>query len=142
MWKKRLFIIVSAVFFLSACQVQGNGKIQKVTIEKDPSIFKALEVTSPATSLSMTVRHMISNGNVFVECYVPGFEFTEASSQNKQKKGHLRISVDHQKPYPVYKAAFIIKDLPKGTHHIAVTLIDAKGEAIEGLNKEITVTIS
>ncbi len=142
MWKKRLFILVSAVCFLSACQVQGNGKIQKVTIEKDPSIFKAVEVTSPATSLSMTVRHMISNNNVFVECYVPGFEFTEESGQNKQKKGHLRISVDHQKPYPVYKAAFIIKELPKGTHHIAVTLVDTKGKALKGLNKEITVTIS
>ncbi|WP_408010863.1 hypothetical protein ACJROX_11295 [Pseudalkalibacillus sp. A8] len=141
MSKKRLFIFALALCFLSGCQVQGSGKIQKVTIEKDPSIFKAVGVTSPATSLSMTVRHMISNNNVFVECYVPEFEFTEESSQNTQKKGHLRISVDHQKPYPVYKAAFIVKDLPRGKHHIDVTLVDTKGEAIKGLNEEFMVTI-
>ncbi|MGP4080364.1 hypothetical protein ACTWQL_10635 [Pseudalkalibacillus sp. R45] len=137
----RVIACAMLISIISGCQISGPGKVQKVTIEKDPSAFQVVEVTSPVSTLSLTVRHMVSNDDVFVECYVPGFQFTDNTTSNTSKEGHLKISVDHQKPYSVYKAAFIIKNLEKGTHDIAVTLVDSQGKTIEGLNKQFIVTI-
>ncbi|WP_221564055.1 hypothetical protein [Alkalihalobacillus sp. TS-13] len=137
----RVIAFVIIITIISGCQINGPGKIHKVTIEKDPSAFQVVEVTNPASTLSLTVRHMVSNDDVFVECYVPGFQFTDRSTSNTNKEGHLKISVDHQKPYSVYKAAFIVKNLSKGTHEIAVTLVDSQGKTIEGLYEQFVVTI-
>ncbi|WP_261133869.1 hypothetical protein [Bacillus sp. Marseille-Q3570] len=138
-----LRVVACIIFFsiISGCQIDGPGKIQKLRVEKDPSAFQVVEVTSPVSTLSLTVRHMVSDDDVFVECYVPGFQFTDKSTSHTNKEGHLKISVDHQKPYSVYKAAFIIKNLKKGTHDITVSLVDSQGKTIEELNEQFTVTI-
>ncbi|WP_349410383.1 hypothetical protein [Pseudalkalibacillus sp. SCS-8] len=129
------------LFVLSGCQFTQDRSIQPVQILSKPDSFQAIEVTNTTSELTMTVRHMVANGNVFVECYVPGFTFTDKGKSNDPKKGHLAISIDHQKPYPVHKAAFIVKNLSKGNHHIKITLVNGEGEKIDGMEKQLFIQI-
>ncbi len=142
MIKNRLLLSTFVIGLLSGCQWYHDDKLQQVVVESRPDSFQAMEVTNPATELTMTVRHMVTNNDISVECYVPGFEFTKGEGKSQHdKKGYLKISVDHQKPFPVYKAAFVIKDLAKGNHHIRVSLVDINGEKIDGLEKQFFVQV-
>ncbi|WLD95039.1 hypothetical protein [Alkalihalobacillus sp. AL-G] len=135
----RILAAVLLCSILSACQYVHSDELKEVEIKSTPQAFEAVEVTSPETSHSMTIRHMVANGTVFVECYVPNFEFEKGAAD--QNEGHLIISVDHKPAFPVYKAAFIIKDLSPGRHHIEVKLSDHKGIPIKGMEKQFFVNI-
>lgn len=138
----RIFINILIIGTLTGCQWDHQDKLNQVVIESQPNSFQALEVTSPSASLSMTVRHMVTNNDVFVECYVPEFEFTKKGKSLQNKKGYLKISVDHQKPFPIYKAAFVLKNLSKGNHHIRIELVNTDGSTIEGMEKQIFVNVT
>jgi hypothetical protein len=135
----RIVTIMFACSLLTACQFVRHDELREVKIESDPQGFEAIKVTSSETSRTMTIRHMIANGNVFVECFVPNFEFEQEASAHNE--GYLIVSVDHKPAYPVYKAAFVIKDLSKGSHHIRIQLADHEGRAIKDLEKQFLVTI-
>ncbi|WP_257350581.1 hypothetical protein [Pseudalkalibacillus decolorationis] len=135
----RSLFIVLLISIVSGCQVAKQDDMTPVQIDTNPDVFNVIEVTNPKTTYSMTVRHMVANGNVFVECYVPDFDFEkEAADENE---GHLVVSVDHQKPYPVYKAAFVVKDLSPGKHHIKVKLVGKDRSALKGMEKQFFVNV-
>ncbi|MCF6136983.1 hypothetical protein [Pseudalkalibacillus berkeleyi] len=136
---KRLFASCICLGLLVGCQLGNQEKLQVVNVNGNPDSFQALAVTN--SKVSMTLRHMITDNDLFVECYIPDFKFTDHSNDQSEGAGYLKVSVDHQKAFSVNKAAFIVKDLSKGNHHISVMLVNANGKKIKGMEKQFFVNI-
>ncbi|WP_070120223.1 hypothetical protein [Bacillus marinisedimentorum] len=69
-----------------------------------------------------TVKYHVQNGNLYIETYTPSIHFSENESVHQQGEGHLHVVIDGRHPVDVYKAAFIIKNLPEGKHTVRIQL--------------------
>ncbi len=68
------------------------------------------------------VKHHVRNGKLYIETYTPSIHFSENESVHQKGEGHLHVVIDGRHPVDVYKAAFIIKNLPKGKHTVRIQL--------------------
>jgi len=88
---------------------------------------------------SFIVKHVQKKDNVLVECIVSGVSFRESDS-SKQAVGKILISVDGKKWSEADSAAFIIKGLLPGKHHVKLEVVDLQNKPY-GLSKDFVVNI-
>ncbi|MGM0844474.1 MAG: hypothetical protein ACQEUT_05815 [Bacillota bacterium] len=87
---------------------------------------------------NVTVRHIVQASQVYVECIAPGVTF---SSGKKGKKGKIVVSVDGKRYDEYHTAAFVIKGLEKGIHHVKVEIVAKESQQSWGLQKQFYITI-
>jgi hypothetical protein len=142
--KKILFIII-VLLMMSACGMNEADEFNNVTVIPldNPSDTNAVEVTAQDQTRSLTVRYDVKDNNVFVECIVPNFNFSKENVNTKAKdgEGHIHLFVNGKKVTKIYKAAFIIKGLPKGKHQIKIEVAHNNHTPYEGLVEEFEVEI-
>ncbi|WP_421384421.1 hypothetical protein ACOJQI_07185 [Bacillus salacetis] len=108
----------------------------------EPESF-GTELEAKAASISaqdkkdVTVRHIVQGSHVYVECIAPGITFTSGKSG---EKGKIVVSVDGKRFEEYHTAAFVIKGLKKGIHHVKVDIV-AKDNTPFGLQKQFYITI-
>jgi hypothetical protein len=102
---------------------------------------KAVAKKSEINTVAMTVNHKIINGDLYIECIVPHFNFTQKQSGKKNGDGHLVLYVNGTKVDDIHRAAFILKDLPSGKHTIKVQVVNNENTPYKKLAEEIEVVI-
>ncbi len=83
------------------------------------------------------VKSQVKGKDVFIECVVPAVTFRNTNASNKAK---MIVYVNGKEKEEVSSAAFIIKDLPSGTHRLKLKVVKLK-DASYNLQKEFLVTI-
>ncbi|WP_033022312.1 MULTISPECIES: carbohydrate-binding protein [Geobacillus] len=81
------------------------------------------------------VNHEVKGSDVFIECFAPRFPFRQGSGG-----GHVDVYVNGQKVTQVYTAAFVVRGLPSGTHHIRLEFVYNDGRTA-GVGHEFDVSI-
>lgn len=102
---------------------------------------KILAKKQQMNKLEMTLNHRVMNGDLYVECIVPNFNFSQEQASKKNGDGHLVLYLDGAKVDEIYRAAFIIKDLPAGKHKLKVQVVHNDNTPYKSLEKEIEVEI-
>jgi hypothetical protein len=81
---------------------------------------------------------IITKGNrVYVDCFVKEYAFDKGSNKQQAK---IRMYIDGKKLDDYQTAAFIVKDVPEGSHKVKIEIVDAAGEP-SGLSKEFILHI-
>ncbi|RSL29592.1 hypothetical protein D7Z54_30325 [Salibacterium salarium] len=85
-----------------------------------------------------TLQYKIKKGDLYVECIVPDFSL---SKDEKSGHGFLLVKMNGQKAAEMGQAAFMMKNLPSGTHvmEITPTLYDGKAEK-ESITFEVEIS--
>lgn len=126
-------IYVLAILLLAACQ---NDKPEPPKTNQHFLFLQSKKVE--ASSLKeksqegdpFFVKHHINGSDVFIECIVKG-----ASFRDKQAK--ISVYIDGKKHDEVTNAAFILKGLEDGQHHIRLVLKTNQ----QSIQEEFTVQI-
>ncbi|MED4757913.1 hypothetical protein [Priestia megaterium] len=79
------------------------------------------------TKPSLMVHQHVKGQNVYVECILNGFSFSTES-------GFLQIKVDGKPFKEMKQAAFVLSDLPKGSHTVTIELMKSKEESYQVRN--------
>ena len=102
-----------------------------------------IEVTAKETEQrSITVNHEVKEKDIYVECIINNFTFVEEKKgmAHVDGQGHLALYIDGNEVDSIYKAAFIIKGLPKGKHTVKIELMKNNNKPY-GIEEEFSVTI-
>ncbi|MGE8204206.1 hypothetical protein ACQKP0_06535 [Heyndrickxia sp. NPDC080065] len=100
---------------------------------------KASENTNFAQEIrNATIRHIVHGPNVFVECMVPNVSFS--GTNKKVERGKIIAYVDGKQQGEYYTAAFVMKGLSKGVHHIKIEVLKLNNKT-HGLSKDFYVSI-
>ncbi|MEI5906047.1 hypothetical protein WAK64_03050 [Bacillus spongiae] len=86
---------------------------------------------------SFTVRHIVQKQNLYIECMLKDISF---SGKNGKKVGKVVVSVNGKKQGEFNTAAFVVKNLPKGNHHIQLEVMTLNNEPL--LQKQFFVWIT
>lgn len=81
------------------------------------------DYTAQADLSAIKINHKVKERDVFVECIVPGFSFKADNGNRKEGEGHIHVYLNGNKFKDVTRAAFILKDLPKGKHEISLKFV-------------------
>ncbi|WP_044022674.1 hypothetical protein [Bacillus sp. SG-1] len=92
---------------------------------------------SSQAKTEVTVRHIVQGSQVYVECIAPGITFTSGKTG---KKGKIVVSVDGKRFNEYHTAAFVIKGLNKGIHHVKLDIVANDNKSL-GLQKQFYITI-
>jgi hypothetical protein len=131
----RLFNLILPLLLISALGFHDN---QSSVDENNLITKKSLE-----SNQNITVKHKVVNGDVYIECFVPNFSFTQKGQNSKKNgEGHLLLYINGSKVDEIYRAAFIVKDLPAGKHKIKVEVVHNDSSPYNGLKKELEIEIS
>ncbi|MDQ0215214.1 PBP1b-binding outer membrane lipoprotein LpoB [Oikeobacillus pervagus] len=128
---KKTFLLFLLLFMVTGCKQQyPEPESQKDVPKVDAAIVNGQN--------SLNVRHTIQGNQIFIECIVPHITFTNG------KKGHQRgkivVSIDGKRYKEYNTAAFIIKGVDKGPHHIKIDVLTYRNQPL-GLSKEFYMTI-
>ncbi len=129
-------ILLFLLFIMVACQ---NDKPEPPQTNQNFSFYG--EKKAAASSFKeqdnnddpFFVKHYIKGKNVFIECIVKGASFRE-------KEAKIIVYLDGEKKEEVNHAAFILKGLKPGKHHIKLVLQkeeSTKASAYKEFNIEI-----
>ncbi|WP_338469934.1 hypothetical protein R4Z10_14090 [Niallia sp. XMNu-256] len=118
MKKKLIPIFFPLLFIMGACQ---SDKPEPPQTNQNFSLYG--EIQAAASSFeeqdnkenSFFVKHHIKDKDLFIECIVEGTSFRE-------KEAKIIVYIDGIKREEVNQAAFIIKGLKPGNHHIKLVL--------------------
>ncbi|WP_059350689.1 hypothetical protein [Bacillus coahuilensis] len=121
-----LFILL----LLCACGKQPPEPESVTTM----SIFRATQ----SSSSEMNIRHIVQKQNVFIECQIPSVTF---SGNKDLPKAKVIAYVNNKRIGEFRTAAFVIKDLPEGNHHIKLEVLSDENETL-GLEKQFFVWIT
>lgn len=95
-----------------------------------------MPVNIEANKEEFQVHHHVKGDRIFVECMIPSISFREDS----ENQGKMLVFVNGKKKEEISTAAFIIKGLAKGSHHIRLEVVRPNNEPYH-LEKEFTVSI-
>lgn len=95
-----------------------------------------LPVMMETYSEDFRVQHHVKDKRVFVECIIPTISFRE----NSNRQGKILLYVNGNKKEEISTAAFVIKGLTKGKHHIRLVVVKPNHEPY-GLEREFAVSI-
>ncbi|MFJ8244100.1 hypothetical protein [Peribacillus asahii] len=134
---KKLVIICVLLFMISGC----GQKIPKPKdiIENVHSLFETRAEASAwkAMNEDFFVKTIVKEDNVYVECYVRGYSFSQT---NSKKLATVTVSIDGKKHSERTTAAFVVRDVPNGKHRMKLEVLNEDGEKT-GLTKEVEVHI-
>ncbi len=73
----------------------------------------------------LKVFYKVENNNVFVECFINHFTFTEdkVGMQHIDGEGHIRLYVDEEHVATLFEGAFVVEGLPPGEHELNVVVV-------------------
>lgn len=83
------------------------------------------------------VKHLVEGNDVLIECIVDGVTFR---NDREGVKGKLIVYVDGAKTEEVNRAAFKVKGLPQGRHHIKLEVVSSD-PTLYYLTKEFIVHV-
>lgn len=75
------------------------------------------------TKRDFQVVYKMKNNNVFIECLIPDFTFTNTKGMKKEGEGHLQVMIDGKQTEKFSTAAFVIKGLSKGEHTLTIRIV-------------------
>lgn len=115
-------VIILIVFSVQQVAV-GQQLSEELTVVPMKSIG-LIDVTF-SKEQEIALLHNVRDGNVFVECFVNDFSYSEerAGKLHVEGEGHLRLYVNDELLATLYEGAFLIEGLPKGKHTIQIKLI-------------------
>lgn len=126
-----------------------QGEVQKSETKLGMAPFKAnflggqkvlaAQLQKADSSSSLSVQYQTRNQNVFVECVVTGVSFRD-SDRSTQKIGKIIIWMDGKRQQEATGAAFIVKNVPPGDHHLKIEVVSLDNKPY-GMSKEFTVHI-
>ncbi|XJZ28382.1 hypothetical protein ACF5W4_06205 [Bacillota bacterium Lsc_1132] len=137
-------IIIIMLLIAAGCQKnipKPESKRIIMPIAADFIHAKTAQAAKPLSneSPSLSVQYETRGQNVFVECIVTGISFRE-SDRSKQKIGKILISIDGRQKQEASGAAFIIKGLTAGSHHVKLEVVNLENKPY-GLSEEFTVSV-
>jgi hypothetical protein len=129
-----LIVIVSIGFWQS-------GPIVSVSAAPENDTYDEIEKTFNADdgNFEMTVKEQVKGNDVYVECIVSGFDFSDRGDK-KSGQGYINLYLNGHKIDEIYTAAFIIKGLPEGEHEVTLELVKNDGTPY-GMKEKFEVTI-
>lgn len=130
MVKKCLFLI------LSLCCLYG---CQRDLPEPEVQVFFPMEsfVASHENLSTLDVRYFIDKNKLYIECLTPNISFNNQG----ENQGKILLFINGTLKKEFWSAAFIVKDLPKGRHHIRLEVVKLNNEPYQ-LTKEFTINIT
>lgn len=136
---KYIVSLIFSILFLQGCQKDVPEPEVKVQVIPMSTIHAEndLPVIMEQKKEAFDVSHHVRGNSVFVECMISDISFRE----NSKKQGKLILYIDGNKKEEIKSAAFIIKGLTKGSHHVKLEVVNDKNEPYN-LTKEFTVSIS
>ncbi|TYR82609.1 hypothetical protein FZC66_03165 [Priestia megaterium] len=125
----RFAIFVLCVVSLVACQqAKSKSEIQPETKSALLIENESLETFSGQQKKSaLTVHQHVKGNNVYVECIIDGFSFAN-------DQGFLQVKIDGKSIEQVKQAAFVLKNLSKGSHDITIELMKTETESYHLMN--------
>ncbi|RSL31122.1 hypothetical protein D7Z54_22680 [Salibacterium salarium] len=129
---KRLIKILSiTIIFTSIGYFIEETEASDYTEEIEIRTIPVADVKESETK-DWTLQYKIKNSDLLVECIVPGFSL---SKEEKRGHGFLVVKMNGEKAAEMGQAAFMMKNLPPGTHEMEVTPKsydgDSKKQSIE-----------
>lgn len=127
---KYLVVITSLFFIIGLTSFQSsNNDIKNFNNFNLIQTVDAEDVISLNNKRPMSVKKYVKGKDVYVECVISDFTFSEKGDQNnvKNKYGFLQLYLNGKKIDNIYTAAFIIKGLPVGSHQIKLVLVGNDG---------------
>ena len=137
-----VYLLIGCLLFITMGCKKDIPK-PETNIDVYPIINTDLRKEIPASSMMLAqsdpffVKYQVKGKEVLIECIVQGITFRETNANNK---GKIVVYVDGKKKDEVSSAAFIIKGLPSGTHHLKLQAVKTKDSSYN-LQKEFYITI-
>lgn len=131
-------LLICTCFLLNGCNSNINQEQLQIVPLKNQIL--ALEVSSQIKNQKMMIREKVEGGNVYVECVISDFDFSKRG-EDQSGDGFLNLYLNGKKVDEIYTAAFVIKGLPTGKHHIKLELVHNDGSSY-GIEKDFEVTVS
>jgi hypothetical protein len=104
-----------------------------------PESFNLISKAEAATEKkNISVKHVVQGKQVYVECIVPDVTFSNNNAG--KRKGKIVVTVDGKRYQEYRTAAFIIKGMNKGIHHLKVEVHDLSNKSL-GISKQFYITI-
>lgn len=115
-----LLILAAA---LSACSNEKPRPEGEETVPMEVSMLGNESVETAVQPRQLNVTHHVKGSNVYIECYIPNFSFSDKRGEKVNGEGYLNLYIDGKKTDEIHTAAFIIKGLDKGTHTIYIEVL-------------------
>lgn len=133
--KIRMVAIILCSLILMACQ--GKKDIPEPEVS---TVMKQLGMPQEGlqNEAAFLVQHHLDGNNLFIECYVKGVTFRDDSSL--KDRGKIIVYINGKKQTEVQSAAFILKGLPSGKHHIRLEIVSLENKQFH-LEKQFSVTV-
>lgn len=142
MFNEKIFPFIAGLFlliFASGCH-KDMPKPESLYVEPltviDQQTKGEIPVSGNIQGEPFTVHHHVKGNRLFVECVVPGISFRDDSDD----KGKIILYINGEKKDEINTAAFVLKGLSPGTHHIKLE-VEGRKMPQSSLTKEFTVTI-
>lgn len=126
---KRLIALVLVMMIVSGC----TQRLPEPEVEK----AKAMESTFD-NKKEIIVHHSVDGNTLYIECFIPGVSFSNVKAGSQLGKALLFINGQLYNEYET--AAFIVKDIPSGTHTFKIDIVDRDNQPL-GISKEFTATV-
>ncbi|WP_409305307.1 hypothetical protein [Peribacillus sp. SCS-155] len=136
---KQMSLILFLLLITSACNhdiPEPENKIEnKTQVEK-----KDVEAAGPVSATGaepFIVKYNQKGDSLFIECLLKDYTFSDAPGKPQV---FVSMYMDGRKLGDYQTAAFIVKEIPEGTHKVKLMVKDPDGHT-EGLSREFTVYI-
>lgn len=134
--KKVLFVFVISLLIMG-CQQSKDYSSNVQVIPDQTATFEVL--AKEDEGLNMTVREQLKGNDLYVECIVSNFTFSNRDKKDSGQ-GYLNLYLNGKKIDEIFTPAFIIKGLPTGNHKITLELVHNNGSSY-GVKKELEISI-
>lgn len=124
--KKISYVLLLLIIFVSGCR-------QDIP---QPDVLNA--EASDKKQYNITMKHFVQGKDVLIECIAPDFSFSGKNKKGKQ--GKFLVYVDEQLYGEYETAAFVVKNLDKGAHHVKVELVNPSLQSY-GWSRDFVVSI-
>ncbi|QDI90629.1 hypothetical protein EPH95_05070 [Salicibibacter halophilus] len=129
-------VAIAMVLMVANSALQPVFAGPEVEIEPVP----VMQADQQDTEKTFDVKHVVNEGNVYVESYIPAFSFYANQHQDKDIQGYLKLRINGKDEKDIHQAAFIIKGLEQGEHTIELEAYDENDRAL-GLKETFSITI-
>lgn len=132
---KKLILLIISVFLLCGFSTTNLNKAIKVN-------ESSISVSSNKHQKEMTVKKHVKGNNIYVECIISNFSFSDRGKNGPKKNGdgYIHLYLNGKKVDELHTAAFIIKGLPKGSHQVKIELVRNDGTSY-GLTEEFDISV-
>ncbi|SDI65838.1 hypothetical protein [Natribacillus halophilus] len=86
------------------------------------------------------VHYEVSDGQVYVETYLPDFSFYANQHHDKDIQGYLMLRVNDDYEEEIHRAAFIVKGLEAGEHTMELEAYDEDDQPLD-LKETFAITM-